>query len=190
MGRTRVELDRDLDQVVAVRVALPAAERLTERVQRAAQRLAPPAKLWVTAHDERVRYSHREADAQMIPANLRYLLPAVVYVRKGRNEHGKAMNPEGGWKPVPGRHDLARAPRDPELPIEQRINCRCASFELPGALARTIFTTPAVLRGAAAVAQVYTRFPRAAESETGTSRDRGAHFMAGALREVAAGMRR
>lgn len=183
---TRVDLDRDLDRVVAERIAGPAVARLAEQVQRAAQRLAPDAKTWVTAHDERVRYSHRETDTQMVPENLRYLLPAVVYVPKGRGRDGKAINPGGGWRPVPGRTDPARVPRDPDLPVHQRVNCRCRSVTVPGVIARSIRLGPVEVTAVAASAQVFTRFPRAAEAEFGTSGDRGAHFMGGAVREVAA----
>jgi hypothetical protein len=42
-----------------------------------AQRNAPDGKVWVTAHDERVRPSHVHADGQVVPDNLRYLIPKV-----------------------------------------------------------------------------------------------------------------
>lgn len=187
---TRVELNRNLDQVVAARIARPAVDRLAGQVRDAAARLAPDGKIWVTAHDERVRYSHAETDAQLIPENLRYRLPAVTYVPKGRGPDGKAVNPGGGWKPLPGQVDLGRRPRDPDLPVHQAINCRCLSVSVPGAVGRTIRATPATVTASGALAEVFTRFPRAAEAEFGTGQDRGAHFMAGAVREVAARLRR
>lgn len=187
---TRVELNRNLDQIIAARIGRAAADRLAEQVRDEAARRAPDGKIWVTAHDERVRYSHAETDGQLIPENLRYRLPAMEYIRKGRGPDGKAINPAGGWRPVPGQVDLARRPRDRALPVHQAINCRCGSVIVPGAVGRSIKTTPAVLAGAAAQARVYTRFPRAAEAEFGTGQDRGAHFMGGAVRDVGSRLRR
>jgi hypothetical protein len=185
---TRVELTPDLDRKMAD-LAARAVDQLTGQVQDAARKLAPDGKIWVTAHDERVRISHARADGQLIPDNLRYRLPAVYYVRKGRGPDGKAANPGGGWKAIEGRFDLARRPRDEALPVHQSVNCRCASVAVAGAIARSIHRTPVALAATRASAEVYTRFPRAAESEFGTSGDVGAHFMAGALREVAARLR-
>lgn len=161
---TRVELDVDLDQVVAARFARPAVDRIRDEVVEEARRRAPAAKTWVTMQDERVRGTHVETDGQMIPANLRYQLPSV----RGAG------------------YDLAREPRDGALPIEQRINCRCVSFENPEVLAQSIRSGPSELRGTNVQAEVDTRFHRAAESEFGTSEDPAARFMRDALREVAA----
>jgi hypothetical protein len=161
---SRFEPAPGLDAVVASRIARPNVERLNEDVRDVARRLAPDVRTWLTVRDERVRRTHEKTDGQTIPDNLRFKLPSTSGVG----------------------HDLAKHPRDPNLPIAQRINCRCDDPTLRGVLAATIHALPAVLQGTRTVAQTETRFPRAAESENGTSGDQGAFFMRDALREVAA----
>jgi hypothetical protein len=136
-----------------------------------------------SARDERVRPSHVSTDRQTIPGNLRYKLPRMTYVRKGRDEHGKAINAAGGWREIDG-YDLGRQPRDHDLPPEQRDSCRCQSVSLPGVVARDIFYTDTLVAGGRARADVETYFTRAAESEFGTSQDVPAKFMAGGAREA------
>ena len=179
----RVELSRRLEAAVAERVVRPVVERIAEDLREEAARRAPDGSRWETAEDERVRLSHAEADGQVVPDNLRFRLPAVAYVRKGRGRDGKALNPAGGWKLTAG-WDLARRPGDPDLPLHQRVNCRCRAVRVPGAVASSIVAGPAVVEGARVTAQVWTEFPRAAESEFGTGGDRAARFMRGALEEV------
>lgn len=161
---TRFEPAAGLDATVAVRIARPSVDRLNEAVRDVAQRLAPDVRVWLTVRDERVRTTHVKTDGQMIPANLRFKMPKTSGVGV----------------------DLCRHPRDPSLPTAQSINCRCADPTLPGVLARSIHALPAVLQGTRVVAQTETRFPRAAESENGTSEDQAAYFLRNALREVGA----
>jgi hypothetical protein len=162
----------DLDARVAVLIARPLVERLNEDLRDAARRRAPDVKTWMTVRDERVRRSHVRTDGQTIPVNLRFKVPKV----------GTGDDPND----IRVGFDLARHPRDPALPIGNRINCRCADPVLVGVLAATIHALPAVLQGTRVVAQTETRFPRAAESENGTTEDTAAYFMRDALREVAA----
>lgn len=164
----------------------PKVAGIARQVRDEAARAAPPGKVWVTAHDERVRPAHREAHQQTIPANLRYRLPAMRYVHKGRDSHGRAINPAGGWVIVEGVYDLAVAPRDPRLPTHQTINCRCQSITVPGAVGRSIRAGQAVAVGARVVAAVWSRYRRVAESNFGGGGDPGAHFMETARRIVAA----
>lgn len=89
-----------LDARVAAQYAVPAARRLTESLADRMRANAPDAGLWITAQDERVRPTHRDADGQVVPANLRFAVD----------------KPAGGA-------ELARAPRDPDLSLENRINC-------------------------------------------------------------------
>lgn len=161
---SRFEPAPDLDARVAVLFARPNVERLNEAVRDIARAKAPDVRIWLTVRDERVRRTHVRTDGQTIPDNLRFKLPVISGVG----------------------HDLARHPRDSNLPIAQRANCRCADPVLRGVLAATIHALPAVLQGTRVVAQTETRFPRAAESENGTTEDQGAFFMRDALREVAA----
>jgi hypothetical protein len=162
---TRFEPSPTLDVFVAERFLVPEIERLKVLVRDAARDRAPDGKVWVTARDERVRTTHRHADSQEIPANLRYVL----------RRPGKAPGTE-----------LARVPRDPNLSIGNAINCRCESIPLPGAVARTIHDGPTVIAGTRVRAEITCSYHRAAESEFGGDGDEGAHFMGGAIDEVAA----
>lgn len=103
---TRFVVNPALDEEVARRFLAPRVERLTGRVEEEAKRLAPPAKVWITMRDERVRASHVHTDGQEVPDNLRFKLP------KAHDDNPGSQ----GW-------DLARQPRDPELPVANRINC-------------------------------------------------------------------
>lgn len=179
---------RDLNARIAATVGRRAVERLKDQVRDGARRRAPEAAVWVTMFDERVRYSHAETHDQTIPGNLRFKLPEMIYIRKGRGADGKALNPAGGWTPT-GGVDLARKPRDPALPAHQRENCRCLRTAIPQGVARTIHAGPTVVTGPRARAEVYTRFPRAAESEFGTSEDVPARFMSGGTADARAHLR-
>ena len=159
----RLELRPGLDTEIATRIGVPAVRRALDMLQDEARRRAPAVKVWVTMRDERVRESHMKADTQTVPVNLRF----------------KLKRPSGAI-------DLARHPRDPNLPEDQRINCRCDDPVLPQLLADSIHSTDVTLNGNIAAGSVETRFPRAGESEVGTSQDEGAYFMTNALREVAA----
>lgn len=159
---TRFEPRKDLDLQVARQIGLPLLGRVLDMLEDEARRRAPDGKVWVTMRDEKVRPEHRDTDAQVVPANLRFQMPKAD-----------------------GTTILARRPRDPNLPIELRINCRCDDPALPDALRSTIHSTGATLEGTRVHGSVETWFPRAAESEFGTSEDQAAHFMTGALNEVA-----
>jgi hypothetical protein len=170
----RLVLRPDLDGFVAARLVPGEVDRLATAVMLSAQVRAPAGKVWITMRDERVRLTHVETDGQTIPDNLRYRL------RKG--ERGNDVDDEIRE----AGHEFARAPRDPSLSIGNRINCRCSSVPLPGAVGMTIRKDPAPnIQGTRVSQEVYTRFPRAAESENGTSQDRPARFMGGAIDEVA-----
>jgi hypothetical protein len=163
---TRFEPRKGLDEEVARRIVAPRVRRALDMLTDSAQAKAPDVKVWVTMRDERVRPSHFTADTQTIPANLRFRLDAA----------------DGGT-------DLAREPRDPNLPIAQRANCRCDAPHLPHVLAESIHATDVQVMGTRVDGSVETRFPRAAESEFGTTEDEAAHFMTNALHEVALRLR-
>jgi len=184
-GMARFVTRTDLDAIIAASVGRRAVERLKADTTDGARRRAPRAKTWVTARDEHVRPSHVSTDRQTIPDNLRYQLPRMIYLRKGRDEHGRAINPGGGYSET-GGYDLAREPRDPKLPDDQRVRCRCQSVPLPDAVARSIHSTETLVLGSRVRAEVETWFNRAAESEFGTAEDTPARFMAGGAREAAA----
>ncbi|QSI49960.1 hypothetical protein [Thermobispora bispora] len=180
MGRTSIR--GDLAARLAAGPVARHVHRVAEAIARQARQNAPPAKTWITAHDERVRPSHNAAHGQTIPANLPYRLPKTVYVRKGRGSDGRAINPGGGWKLAPG-HDLADKPRDPRLPVHQRINCRCTSREVPGAVAAGITASEPDVTPTRVSATVTARFPRVGESELA---DHGGGWFREAARTVAA----
>lgn len=181
---THVELRGDLEQALARALTRP-VQQITEQVAAKAAESAPDGHLWVTHADERVRPSHAATDGQLIPGNLRFRLPKSVYVRKGRGPDGRAINPAGGWKVVPGV-DLARQPRDPALPLHQRIRCRCRLVPVPGAVASGVRVSPARAVGTRVAGQVVVMFPRVAESEFPDGADGGGGWLRGAARTVAA----
>lgn len=150
----------DLDALVARKYAYPAVDRALDRLRDLARTNAPPVKVWVTARDDRVRDTHVQTDGQAVPANLPFKLPAASGVG----------------------HDLAGFPRDPDLPIEQRINCRCADPVLPELLRDSIHRTDVTLQGHRVSGEAYTRFKRAAESEFEQD---GGGWMRDALRQTA-----
>lgn len=164
----RTEINGDLDRVIAARFGVPAVRRAVSMLTDSAKANAPGVRVWVTMRDERVRTTHVDADAQMIPDNLRF----------------KVENPK-----MPGTYELARHPRDPALSKENAINCRCDDPPLQHPLADSIHGTEPTQVGNRVIGTVETRFPRASESEFGTSEDEAAHFMTNALREVAARLR-
>lgn len=172
--------------LVLERIVRPEVERAAADILTGARQRAPEAMMWSTRLDTRVRCSHVDAEGQLIPANLHYRLRKVVYIRKGPpyTSGHRGTNPEGGWQFVDG-YDLALRPRDTALPIEQRINCRCVSVPFPGLLAASLHAGPAVAEGSRVRVTVATEFPRAAESEFGSSIDRPARFMRDALQDVA-----
>ncbi|MBG0818993.1 hypothetical protein [Planomonospora sp. ID82291] len=180
MARTRINsgLSRKLTALVARRV-----QDVADDVAEAARAGAPPAKQWITDTDEKVRPSHAEAHGQLVPGNVDYRLPAMVYLRKGRDPGGDAINEAGGWKILPGRWDVADRPRDTRLPIHQSRNCRCQSVEVPGAVAAGIHAGRARPAGKSITAVVSAAFPRVAESEYG---ERGGGWLAEAARQAAA----
>lgn len=161
---TRFEPARDLDAMVAAKMAFPFVERLSTELLGPAKTYAPDAKAWITVRDERVRHTHIETDGQTVPENLRYKVPSTKGVGT----------------------DLARVPRDTALPLPNRINCRCASVPLPGVIAASINKMPTILQGTRVEGGIETRFPRAAESHEGTSDDSAVPFFARAISEVAA----
>lgn len=156
----------------AAAACAPQVTAYAQEVGSEVRRRAPDGKAWLTSEDERVRPSHRDTgdDTQPdgIPGNLRYQLPRY---------RGKTK--EAGV-------DLGREPRDPALPLDQRINCRCESVDLPGAVARAVTVTPAVVAGLHVRAAVSVKYPRVAESENPDPEDEGGGWFRGAAQTVAA----
>jgi hypothetical protein len=169
---TRFEARPGLDEEVAMRIALPTVRRMAAHVRDRAQRNAPDAKVWVTAHDERVRPSHEHADGQEVPDNLRYLVPKVGV--------------DTSQPIAAGNYDQARKPRDPTLPFLNRVECRCESVPLRGIIARAIHMEDAHALGARVSARVSVKFPRIVESEHPSEPDRGGGWFLSAVKDAAA----
>ena len=154
----RLVLHPDLDDRVA-QMIVPDVNDVIDAVRSRAMLTAPDGLTWQTVRDERVRPAHRDVDFTLIPANLPFIL---------HDEHGRA-------------HE-AKKPRDPKLPIELRINCRCEAVTVPGAVARSLQAEHARAVGTSVSGKVTSRFERVAESEA--ARDGGGWFL-GAARQVA-----
>jgi hypothetical protein len=163
---TRVEVHDDLAPKGALAVR-DAVDDIASRILDAARREAPDARVWVTAHDERVRQTHVDADAQIIPTNVRFILDKV-------GQTG---------------HELARAPRDPMLSQANSINCRCVDVKVPGVIAASFRRTGVEVVGVRASARVYSDFPRVVESEFPSQGDSGGGWAARALNHVATQVR-
>lgn len=156
-----------LDQRVAQEFAVPAARRLVEQLAERLRANAPAAAAWITAQDERVRPTHRDADGQTVPDNLRYIL----------EKHS-------------GGHELARGPRDPDLSLPNRANCRCLTVHLPGLIAENVSTSEVSIVGTSARATATVRFNRIVESEHPDGEDGGGGWARRAIEETAAGLAR
>jgi hypothetical protein len=191
-----VRFNPGLDERVA-RMVRAEVNHLANIVADTARRDAPPVKVWMSVRDERVRDTHVEADGQAIPGNLHFKIPATERSLPGQRRWDPADHPRGdhGQFVDSGHHDSgthnrgagyewATRPRDPELSLANRIACRCQVSLIPLGLARTIHAHAALVTGTKVSATVDTRYPRAAESEFGTARDEGAHFMLAGIREA------
>lgn len=174
----RVKIDRNLRDKVAAGVVRRAVDDVADRAEHEVRRHVPDAKEWQTSGGDNVRPSHEQAHGQNIPANIPYRLPKQVYVRKGDDGENLA----GGWKVVPG-WDLADKPRDPDLPVHQRIECKCQSRRMPGVIAKAVTRTPVTVGRSRVSATIRVTYPRIAESEYA---DRDGGWLATAARAAAA----
>lgn len=177
-----VRLNSSLSEQIAALVARR-VDQVADDVAQGARDNAPAAKTWVTDADEHVRPSYAEVHGQTIPANVDFRLQAMAYVRKGRGPDGKAVNPAGGWKLLPGRWDVGDEPRDDRFPYYQTVRCRCRKIVVPGAIASRVRSTPARPAGKTITATVSVSFERIGESEHS---ERGGGWLAEAARQAAA----
>ncbi|WP_433513740.1 hypothetical protein ACQP2T_61025 [Nonomuraea sp. CA-143628] len=175
MARTRARIHPGLTKRLAAGVIRDKVERITEAVAEEAKDRAPDAKRWQATNGADARASHRHADGQTIPATVPYQLPKMEYVRKGGDNRRRGAGP-GRWVVVTAV-DLADRPRDPSLPLHQRINCECQSIPVPGVIAAATRALPVHVRGSKVSAVVEVVFPRVGEAEFGTNDTPGSHFL-------------
>jgi hypothetical protein len=162
VGGVRFDMNDEVAGLGALMVR-DAVDSITDQLLEAVRASAPDVRVWVTAHDERVRKTHEDADTQVIPENLRFILD----------------------KPGTTSTELARAPRDPNLSQANSINCRCIDVDVPNVIATTFHRTDVEVLGPRTTAEVYSRFPRVIESEFPGQGDGGGGWAAGALNRVA-----
>ncbi|MEU6712943.1 hypothetical protein ABZ897_15795 [Nonomuraea sp. NPDC046802] len=176
MGRTKTRIAPGLAKRLAAGVIRDEVERITDAVAKEAKDRAPDTKRWVTTNGPDARPSHRHANGQTIPATVPYQLPKMEYIRKAGDDNRQKAQGPGGWV-LRTAVDLADRPRDPQLPIHQRINCGCQSVIVPGVIAAATRALPTRVRGSKVSATVEVVFPRIAEAEFGTNDTPGSHFL-------------
>ncbi|MEV0996874.1 hypothetical protein [Nonomuraea sp. NPDC050202] len=176
MARSKARISPGLAKRLAAGVIRDKVERITEAVAEEAKDRAPDAKRWQTTNGAEARPSHRHADGQTIPATIPYQLPKMEYVGRASDDRGRAAAGAGRWV-TSTAVDLADRPRDPSLPIHQRINCECQSVIVPGVIAAATRALPTRVRGSKVSAAVEVVFDRIAEAEFGTNDTPGSHFL-------------
>jgi hypothetical protein len=190
------ELSADLEAAVARGPLRAWADRAAQELTLDAQREAPPARVWKTVGDERVRATHEKADGQAIPGNLKFILdkPQAGPTVHGQAAHGvhQAEGHQGGQSGNIARKasalgiELARYPRDETLSPGNRYRCRCSSPTITGMVAASVHPDAVVISGTQARFTVSTSFNRAAESEFGDGDSPGLRWMGRALNGFAA----
>lgn len=192
----RVELSPDLDATVARDLVRPWMQRAIVDLQIEVQKLCPPARVWESRKDDKVRTTHREADGQTIPDNLRFILnkPSAGPTVHGQASraahhaegHGGGRTGNIARKPEEIGTEQGAYPRDEQLSPGNRYNCRCEAVTIGGLIAATVITDPVEVAGTVVRGTAGSRFPRIAESEFGSGEDQGTHAFASALEEFAA----
>ncbi|MEU3455583.1 hypothetical protein ABZ671_18580 [Micromonospora sp. NPDC006766] len=171
---TRYRPKQGLEAAIA-RMIAPKVQHITDQVADAAQRNAPPTKVWVSKGDAVVRPEHREAHGQEVPDNLRFVVKSPEY-----DQHHYGAGP----------HQQLRKPRDPEGTPGLTANCRCEAVKDPDGIARNIHAHPVKVSGSRVEGHVTCHGHRVVDSEFGTDKDDAARFMGRALAEIARRLRR
>lgn len=168
---THAIIDTDLDDRLAVWSA-PHVARLADKAKESAAAAAPGVKVWQTAFDALVRPWHVSAHGQSTPANLRY---ALDHSPRQGHQYPPPKHPRWGER-YSHETEYLREPRDPTAYYLQVQACRCFQ-ETNNRLGESFNRTEVVVSGSHARCEVYTRYPRAAESNFGTADDTPARFM-------------
>lgn len=91
--------------------------------------------------------------------------------------------------PSTGAPEMARAPRDPDLSVGNRANCRCISAALIGAIAERVEKGNVTVVGPRARTTVSVSYPRIVESERPGPDDGGGGWLRQSIQETAARIR-
>lgn len=155
--------------VTVAKLIVPDITEIAETAANGARVVAPAEKVWTSVGDALVRPTHRKANGQAVPANLRYTLDVPEYDQ----EHGQ-----------PPR-EMARHPRDRSLSDGNYYECRCFEKSVPDGVSKTIRAHRAVATGPRTAARVTCDHELAEPAEFGNSEDQGARFMAAGIRHAA-----
>jgi hypothetical protein len=187
------ELNPDLEAAVARGPLRAWADKAARELQAAAAKEAPPAKVWRTAGDDKVRPAHRKADGQEVAVNVKFVLdkPEEGPTAHGQAEHAahQAEGHHGGRSGDIARKtgqlgiELAAYPRDESLSAGNRYYCRCESVEYAERIAATVVADPVTVSGTQVRVKVGTDFNRVAESEFGDGASPGLRWMGRALND-------
>lgn len=172
-----------LDEMVAQMIA-PEVGKIAKKVELTAKRLAPPTKKWVSMGDHLVRNTHREANGQEIPENLRFRVTGQPWDIK----HGYSIGID--WMLHP-KDTSTGLPSD----VVQNVHCRCTTGLDPLGIADKISTGPTRVMGTEVHVTVSCTAVQIVECEFGDDYPTirggvhadGTHFMGRAAAQVAAG---
>lgn len=162
----------DLDQRVAMHFGLPLARQLADELTERIRVNVPDARVWITMMDDRVRTTHKEADGQVIPGNLSFIL---------------TVPDSKSWDTPTSEKELARYPRDPNISFPNRYACRCIDTPVQGLIQARVLHDEPIVHGTAAQCEVSVEFPRIVESEHPAHNEGGGGWAARSIEEVRAG---
>jgi hypothetical protein len=135
----RVVLSRALNE----RVAAMVRDKVSKIADDAAEDIkagAPPTKRWQSMEDDRVRHTHKRANGQEVPENLRFEVKSMDWDREHRGL---------------GPQTYMLAPRDEtSRAVANIINCRCVPVVLPDGIRDHVEASDAVVAGEKVTASV------------------------------------
>jgi hypothetical protein len=160
---------------LAAQLVAGEVSRIAGEIRDSAQEKAPPSKRWKSQEDALVRDSHRHANGQEVPDNVRFQVKTPSYDQQHYDPHEYQMMkfPGDRENATPGNYEW----------------CRCESIPDPEGVKRNIESSEAVAKSTKASAHVTAKFNRIEESEYGANGEAGIRFMGRALTEVAAKQR-
>jgi hypothetical protein len=156
------------------RALAPRVQRIVDDLTQEVKERTPPEKVWRSMGDPAVRPTHRRANAQGVPENLRFLVGT----------------PEGDRGEDPNPFQLLRFPRDrTDATIGNWINCRCFTTTDFDGVRKTISGSDVRVSGTRVTGRVLGTHDRIIDCEYGTDKDFGARMFGRALAAAAATLR-